>query len=394
MTRLIIVFFVCQCLSLNALPLQIDVDAEAVILMNVQTGQILYEKNAHKPYHPASTTKVATALYALTEASDRLDKVITADRESLASISSEAKKRSNYMLPSYWLETDGTHIGIKNEEKLSLRDLLYGMMVASGNDAANLIAKEVGGTIPNFMLQLNKYLSNLGCENTTFENPHGLHHPKHLTTAYDLALMGKEALKSSLFQEIVKTQRFVRPKTNKQESFQLMQTNHLLRPGKAGFYSKAIGIKTGYIAASQHTLVAAAKDGDRTLIAVLLKTKARKDSFKGAISLFEKAFNETKIERTLVQAGSQKYILELDGALKPIKTVIATSVSVQFYPAEEPSLKGILKWRKVSLPITKGQIVGDLEIQSSKGHVIQHVPLLAEESVAASWTYWLKSFFR
>ncbi|MBA2726979.1 MAG: D-alanyl-D-alanine carboxypeptidase [Parachlamydiaceae bacterium] len=393
MLRWIVVVFACQILCISATPLQIEIDAEGVILINANTNVILYEKNAYKQYHPASTTKVATALYALEKNSSRLDEIIVADRESLASISPDAKRKSNYMLPAYWLETDGTHIGIKNEEKLSLKDLLFGMMVASGNDAANLIAKNVGGSIPAFIEQLNAYLKELGCKNTTFCNPHGLHHPNHLTTPYDMALMAKEALKNPLFQEIVKTQRFMRPKTNKQESLPLMQTNHLVRKGKPHFYAKAIGVKTGYVAAAQHTLVAAARDGDRTLISVLFKSKNRKDCFSETIKLFEAAFNEPKVERILFRAGIQNYVLELDGAVKPIRTYLSSNVTIQYYPAEEPELQCILKWREISLPIEKNQIIGDLQIQNVRGKVIQQIPLLAEESVSASWSHWLRSFF-
>jgi len=391
--RWIIAVVLCQSLSIFATPLQIEIDAEAAILVNMDSNAILYEKNAYQLFHPASTTKVATALYALAVAGDRLDNIIVADRESLASISPEAKRKSNYMLPAYWLDNDGTHIGIKNEEKFSLKDLLYGMMVASGNDASNLIAKNIGGTIPSFMEQLNGFLKELGCNNTTFYNPHGLHHPNHLTTAYDMALIAKEALKIPLFQEIVTTQRFMRPKTNKQDSIPLMQTNHLVRKGKVYYYPKAIGVKTGYVAASQHTLVAAAKDGDRTLIAVLFKCKTRKDSFSSAIKLFEAAFNEPKVERILFRAGIQDFTLELEGAAKPVRAYLPLSITIQYYPAEEPVLEGTLKWHELSLPIEKGQIIGELQIQNAKGKIIRQVPLLAEESVSATWAHWLKSFF-
>jgi D-alanyl-D-alanine carboxypeptidase (penicillin-binding protein 5/6) len=98
MLHWIMVVLACQSLSIFAASLQVELVAEAAILINVNSGAILYEKNAHKQYHPASTTKVATALYALTLASDRLDNIIVADRESLASISADAKRNSNYML--------------------------------------------------------------------------------------------------------------------------------------------------------------------------------------------------------------------------------------------------------------------------------------------------------
>lgn len=387
MIRFIFVIFTGMALALSAKHLQVELNADAAILMNADSGAILFEKNSRKQYFPASTTKIATALYTLSKADLQLEKIIVADRESLASITPKAKSLSNYAVPAYWLDTDGTHIGIKNEEQISLHDLLYGMLVASGNDAANLIAKEIGGTIPNFVQELNAYLKELGCQDTLFYNPHGLHHPKHLTTAFDMALIAKEALNYPLFQKIVISERFMRPKTNKQAAFPLMQTNHLVRKGKPAFYNKAIGIKTGYVAAAQHTLVAAAREGDRTLIGVVFKCKNKQDSFNAAIKLFEAAFNQPKVERLLLKKG-QEYFFKMPGAVKPIQGILAEDLSIEYYPAEEPALAGEVRWREFTLPVTKGQIVADIRIIDAGGEIIRMVPLLAAETVKKSWFAW------
>jgi D-alanyl-D-alanine carboxypeptidase (penicillin-binding protein 5/6) len=124
------------------------------------------------------------------------------------------------------------------------------------------------------MTQLNDYVKRLGCTSTTFYNPHGLHHPKQQTTAYDLAVITQDALKNPVFREMVATVRYTRPKTNKQEPSTLVQTNRLLRTGPF-YYPKAIGVKTGYYSLAGNNLVAAAKDGERTLIAVVLKANER-----------------------------------------------------------------------------------------------------------------------
>ena len=190
-----------------------------------------------------------------------------------------------------------------------MRTLLEGMMVVSGNDAANVIAQGIGPSIPGFMDELNAHLKQIGCTQTRFLNPHGLHDPNHQTTAYDLALMTAEALKNPVFCEIVSKPRFIRPKTNKQEATALLQSNRLLRPGKY-YYSKAIGVKTGYHSKAKSTFVAASKWEGRTLIAVLMGYKERGEMFEDAIQLFEKAFNQPRVQRRYLKAGPQTFSLK------------------------------------------------------------------------------------
>lgn len=378
--------------SLQAAQLAVSVQAEAAILMNAATGAILYEKKAKEPQHPASITKIATAIYALDIAQDQLSQVIPAPREALASISEDAKRRSGYTMPAYWLEVGGTHMGIKNEEELTLKDLLYGMLVSSANDAANVIAFSLGGTIPQYMEALNRHLQEMGCTQTHFCNPHGLYHPKHMTTAYDMALITVHAMRNPVFRKIVSTVRCTRPKTNKQEASVLIQTNRLLKSGKY-HYPKAIGVKTGYTSLAQHTLVAAAVQDDRMLIAVLLKSKGREDLFSDAIKLFEAAFSQPKVERILLKAGETEHLYFPEGAQGPVKTTISDGVTIRFYPAEEPDLAANLLWKNLPFPIEKGESVGEITIQTASGKTLQKVPLLAADDVKESWGHWLKGFF-
>lgn len=377
---------------LSAAQLAVSVQAQSAILMNASTKAILFEKNGKELHHPASITKIATASYALDIGRDQLSQLIVAPKEALAIISAESKRRSGYKMPAYWLEQGGTHIGIKNGEELTLKDLLYGMLVSSGNDAANVIAFSLGGTIPQFMENLNQHLQEIGCTQTHFCNPHGLYHPKHLTTAYDMALMTAYVMKNPLFRKIVSTVRCTRPKTNKQEASVLIQTNKLLKSGKF-HYPKAIGVKTGYVALAQHTLVAAAIQDDRLLIAVLLKCKERDDLFLDAIKLFEAAYSQPKVERILLKAGETEHLYFPEGAQNPVKTAIAEGVTIRFYPAEEPDLTAALQWKTLLLPIKEGECVGEITIQTASGKTLQKVQLFAAEDVKESWTHWFKSFF-
>lgn len=391
-----LVFFSClMALAVEGLyskQLEIDVSAESAILMNASTGMILFEKNAHQKNYPASITKIATVTYVLNNTHVSLDERVIAEHDCICSVSEDAKRRSNYTLPSYWLVPGASHIGIKRGEELSVRDLLYGIMLASGDDASNVIASYVAGSVPEFMDQLNAFLVSIGCKETYFNNPHGLYHPSHQTTAYDMALLTRHALRNSLFCTIVSTTHYKRPKTNKQESSILSQSNKLLQKGKF-YYSKAIGVKTGYIAAAQNTFVGAARDGDRVLIAVLLKVKERPMMFAEAVRLFEAAFNQKQVTEIVFPSGPQMMTLILEGANKPVKTFTKEDIALDYFPAEEPRYKSILVWDEVVLPIASGQKVGEIHLETPHGDVLKKTTLYAQEDVESTWGYWLSHFF-
>lgn len=355
--------------------------ADSVVLMNADTGVVLFEKGARKKQYPASLTKIATAIYTLKLRENKLDKMLEAEHDAVASISDEAMKRSNYTLPAHWLVPGTSHMGIKRGEVLSLKDLLYGMMVTSAGDAANVIATYMGGSVPTFMSEVNQYLAEIGCLDTHFKNPHGLHHPDHQSTAYDMAVLTKEALKNRNFCEIVKTVRYTRPQTNKQNPTTLIQTNRLIKRGKH-YYHKAIGVKTGYTSIAKNNLVAAAKDGDRTLIVVLMNCQDRDAMFLEAKKLFVEAFKEKKVRRKLLSAGPQKASLPLKGTT--VKTYLKQDVTFDYYPAEAPKFKCVLQWDPVELPIEKDQRVGQLLIQDQTGKLLRQEELFALQDVTES----------
>lgn len=374
---------------LEAEPLKYKIRGKAAILMNAQTGSILFEHQSSFVLYPASTTKIATALYALKLNGHDLQRMMTADQDSLVSLTQEAKRKSKYTSPAHWLEPDGVHIGIKKGEVLSFRALLEGLLISSGNDAANVIAEALGPTVPVFMSGLNAYLKEIGCENTFFRNPHGLHDPEHQSTAYDLAVMTREALKHPLFCEIVSKTRFYRPKTNKQAAATFLQTNRLLRPGKF-YYSKAIGVKTGYHSKAKNNLVSAARLEGRTLILVLLGYDDRSAVFDDAVKLFETAFNQPKVQRVFFKSGAQSFKQELAKGNGLIETYLVKPLTLEFYPAEEPQVKCLLYWHSLSLPILKDQEVGELRLVSSTGEILNRTTLLAKEDVSMTWPYrWL-----
>ncbi|MBS4167390.1 D-alanyl-D-alanine carboxypeptidase family protein [Parachlamydia sp. AcF125] len=387
-----LLFVLFSPLNLFSETLDVAVEAEAAILMNAESGKILYEKNIYASYFPASITKIATAAYVLKFFSDKLDVLISADQDSIGWVTEEAKRKSNYTLPAYWLVPGGTHMGIIKDEQLSLEDLLYGLILVSANDSANVIAQYIGGTVPAFVSHLNAYTKQIGCKHTTFQNPHGLHHPEHKTTAYDMALIAKEALGIPAFCKMFGTVKHTRSQTNKQEPSVLVQNHPLLKQGKF-YYAKTLGAKTGYTTLAGHNLVAVAKDKERTLIAVLLKTKERDQLFKDAIKLFETAFQQPKVERLLLKQGVQKFSQNLPWASKPLKAYLEEDVKITYYAAEEPELQCSLEWLNLPPPIQKGQVIGQVYLTDKEGSLKKYVSLKAGEDLSISWAFWMKQYF-
>lgn len=373
-------------------PLSLTVQAESALLINADNGRILFEKNSTEPHYPASITKVATSLWSLKLKRNGLDEKVTASGDSVVSITEEAKRRSNYTVPSWWLVPGATHAGIKKGEVLSLKDLHYALLTVSAGDAANVIAEYSAGDIPTFMKGMNQYIKSIGCTQTHFENPNGLFHPEQKTTARDMALIMIEALKEPFFCEVIAAKSYTRPKTNKQASCTLVQSNRLLRPGPY-YYPKVIGGKTGYLSSAQNTFVVAAKEKDRTLIAVFLKTKERTDLWKDAIKLFDAAFNQPKIERVVLSKGPTTMSVVEDNFDTPLLTYLAHDVKLAYYPAEEPQVKGLIYWDTFSPPIAKGERVGEFRLVDEKGDSLTTAPLYAANDVAGSLSHRLQHFF-
>ena len=373
------VLFLCCCFSLFGAHLDLEVSAKSAILMNADSGAILFEKHSHIPSFPASTTKVATALFVLESG---------VDLTQMATVSSEALKprplKDRDHLPSYWLDSDGTMMGLKRGEELSLESLLHGLVLISGNDAANVIAETVGITVPSFMAMLNEYLQSIGCKNTQFSNPHGLTHPEHFTTAFDMALIAKRAIKVPKFRQIVTTLKYTKPQTNKQPESEIRLTNALMRPKSKFYYPKAIGIKTGFTSASKHTLVAAAEHEGRTLVAVVLGCEKSEDRYIDAKKLFEAAFSQTREKRRLI--GQENiFIREIADSTVSLQATVAEDLVIEYFPAEEPKCKAAVHWIARSVPIYKGEKVGEVHIlDDSNDELIAKSDLIAAVDLKGS----------
>ncbi|MCH9610460.1 MAG: D-alanyl-D-alanine carboxypeptidase [Chlamydiae bacterium] len=375
--------------TLVAQPLDLKPSGKRVYLMNAESGALLFEKNGDERAHPASTTKIATALYVLKLAGHDLNRTFVTQREAIRSITPTAKVQSKYRSPSHWLETDGTHIGLKRGEEMPLFDLMHAILLASANDACNVVAIALGGTVPTFMENLNLYLRQIGCSNTTFNNPHGLTHPDHLTTAHDLAIMAKEALKEPFFCEVMGKSKYTCPETNLEYQRYFLQTNHLLRNGSY-FYPQAFGMKTGTTQAAGKNLVAVAKDSDRTVIGVFMGYSSAGDLYTDAHTAFDAAFSEQKMRRTLLPSGCQEFVKSIPGTRKKLRSYLPEPLSYDYFPSEDEGCRLLVHWKLPTLPIVSGEEVGSLEIVNMKGHSLKRVPLFAFNELKP--TVWYRLF--
>jgi D-alanyl-D-alanine carboxypeptidase (penicillin-binding protein 5/6) len=266
---------------------------DTALLLELNSGIVVYAKNAETTVFPASLTKIMTCMLAIEYASKDLDKLVTVSETALEGIA-EA----------------GGDVRLQVGERLTLRDLLYYLMVTSTNEAGNVIAEYVAGDIPSFINLMNKTARELGCTGTHYANTHGLHNSNHYTTARDLSIITRKALTYELFREICNTVEYTVPATNLSGSKKLTTTNYLiLNDGNryladnGNYYTyyldDAMGIKTGYTSAAGRCVVSRASDGNMDLLCIILGAQTRMmsdssiryDNFVEAKKLFNYGFS-------------------------------------------------------------------------------------------------------
>lgn len=260
-------FFICTLFSLCIISLffyrfaygqdSISISAEHAIVINQDTGDILYEKNAYDEVEIASLTKVLTAIIALEQG----------DLDEYVSISERA------------IQATGSSIYLEKSEKITLEDLLYGLMLRSGNDAAIAIAEHVGGSVEGFTFLMNEKVKSLGLSGSHFTNPHGLDEPNHYATAYDLAKMMQYSMENEQFRKIAGTHAY----HSASRTYQWNNKNRLLTER----YAYCIAGKTGYTSNAGRTLVTSAKKDNQELVAVTFNAP---DDWNDHEQLYEWAF--------------------------------------------------------------------------------------------------------
>lgn len=342
-------------------PVQPVVGGKSAILINAETGQILYKKNCYLKGYPASTTKIITALIAIEKL--KPDEVITVSKTACQ------------------LDPDSSTAGILPGEKLTVKDLLYSLLLDSANEAANALAEKISGSIPNFVKLMDKRVKELGGLNSNFVTTNGLHRPNHYTTPYDLSKVAMQAMKYPLFRQIVKTSIYHTVPTNKHpKGIYLSNTDKLINKYKGSryLYPYALGIKTGYTSQALHTFVSAAKKGNLQLISVVFYSQ---DAFQDTINLFNYGFNNFKSVNIIKKYTSVKSVKIYNGD-KNLN--LRTSNDVNYIARNNETIKPISKIdlnTDLKAPIVKGQVVGNLKYSLNNKQISQ-VSLVAGNNVS------------
>jgi len=264
------------------------IGAASAILIEANTGVILYEKNIHEPQFPASTTKIMTCLLAIENSN--LDDIVTFSSTAVNSIS--------------W---DSSKIGIKAGQSLTMEQALYASMVHSANDVTNGIAEFVAGDLASFAELMTRRAEELGAQNTNFLNSHGLFEEEHYSTAYDLALIAIAYFRNEMLAKIGNTVRYnIFPSDNQPEEI-FMRNRHRLVNGEIPVDYKIIGGKTGFVNRSRQTLITAAEKDGMRLVCVILRQESP-DQFYDTALLFDYGFSNFQIVN--VAANEKRYTIE------------------------------------------------------------------------------------
>ena len=338
----------------------------AGVLIDSESGQVLYVKEPHKHMYPASTTKVLTAIIAIE--SCNLSDIVTVPAEACG--------------------IEGSSIGLHENEQISMRDLVYALMLNSGNDAAVAIAIHIGGSVENFADMMNSRASALGAIDSHFENPNGLPDENHYTSAYDLSLIAKYAMKNQIFREIVSTQISEMHRTYPDAQTQLANSNRLFSR-----YPGTIGVKTGYTDIAGQCLIAASEKDGRELISVVLCSEGT-GIYDDSIALMEYGHNEfNKI--SVIQVGSFVTNLQVNRGSPDYVGVTAGQSIIYSIPVDNSQTieQRVFVYEDLTAPLSSGQKLGELAF-FNEGAEFGRVDLIAQNDVSRNrLSYWRQASY-
>lgn len=328
----------------------LSLSGEGAILIDFDSGAVLYEKNIHQKLYPASTTKIMTAILAIEYG--MMDDIVTIDPEVISL-------------------TKGSHIALDYDEEMSFENLLNALMIASANDAALALGKHVSGSLPKFIDLMNEKAKELGALNTNFVNPNGLHDDNHYTTAYDLSLIAKYAMSNETFREFAsKSSHTIEPTNKKDEPRYLYSTNGFFYGSeKINLNGQSIPIKydgvicgkTGYTSNARNCLVTLAEKNGQYLLTVVLKSDG-KEVYADTHKLLNYGYDNFD---NVVVGHANEFIENVkieNGTLPYASIVIDKDVD---YIMKSNTLDKVERKininEEITAPLTKGDIVGNVE---------------------------------
>lgn len=322
------------------------ISAAGAVLMDGDTGRVLYEKDGHTPRLIASTTKLMTALVAL-ESGHGPEETVTVARE--------------------WTGVEGSSIYLRPGEEITLEALLYGLLLRSGNDAALAIAGHCGGTVEDFVARMNRKARELGMTDTHFANPNGLDAEGHYSSAYDMALLARVCLDNEELAKIAAT----RSITLGARTF----TNHNKLLWR---YEGCVGLKTGYTKAAGRTLVSAARRDGMTLICVTLNAPS---DWADHTAFLDWGFANYEAH-PLSRAGEDIGYLPVSGGLSPACPIeAAADLTAALAPGEKVECIWELSETALTAPVTRGEQVGEI-VYYVNSKELARVPLITGRSVS------------
>lgn len=356
-----------------ALTPQYGIKAEAGLLLDITTGEVLYGKNPDTPMYPASLTKVLTAILVLEDLN--LDDVVTIDDKSPF--------------------VDGSKMYLTPGEQLTVNQLLNTMLVKSANDAALALARYHSGTIEAFSEAMNAKAIEIGATGSNFVNPNGLHDDAHVTTARDLGLIAAYAMKMPEFADIVKKTRLTIAPTNKQPEIRVYNNSNKLLWAEGSKYKMnykgsninikydiVTGVKTGFTNKAQQCIIASAKDGEKEMLAVILKTDAN-SIYSDARTLLDFGLYEIDSE-TLIHENDFVVSYDLNNE-KGNKVDLVAKNTVKSYKIKGETLataeQNLVMNEGIELPIQEGETLAILEFVN-EGQVIGQTELIASSSIS------------
>ncbi len=326
---------------------------EAAIIMDAETGAILYAKNIDDHHYPASITKVLTALVAFENG--KLDDEVTVTRDCVS-----------------FLQPGDSSIALKEGDVLSLEDTLYATLLASANEAAYAVGENVGKNAGHdytwFIEQMNAKCKALGGNNSNFMNTNGLHDENHYTCARDMALIGQELFKHPEFFEIVQTRQYVIAESDTVEEHVFQQKHKMLLEGYQAYYEPAIGGKTGYTSDALNTLITMADNGEQKLVCVVLREQSGK-SYPDTTALFEYAFhNFTHVNVSELEKSEDvgEILADQNSNVTLPEGVSFEELQMELVVDENPNGEATLKYTY------EGNPVGNVRAKLSDSYIDEH----------------------
>lgn len=328
----------------------LNLSGEGAILIDFDSGAVLYEKNIHQKLYPASTTKIMTAILAIEYG--MMDDIVTIDPEIIS-------------------HTNGSHIALDYDEEMSFEDLINALMITSANDAALALGKHVSGSLPEFIALMNEKAKELGALNTNFVNPNGLHDDNHYTTAYDLSLIAKYAMSNEIFREFAsKSSHTIEPTNKKDEPRYLYSTNSFFYGNESiNLNGQSIPIKydgvicgkTGYTGNARNCLVTLAEKNGQYLLTVVLKSDG-KEVYADTHKLLNYGFDNFD---NVVVGHANEFIdnVKIENGTLPYASIVIekdVNYTMRINTLDRVERKINLN-EDINAPLTKGDVVGNVE---------------------------------